>query len=142
MDTAAGPQPLHDWQRHMSELVASLASAGNVVLPYQLVEPLQRQLELTRTVVERQRRLEQALASQIVAPFDAVFDLVQESATTMRRQAEALQAAGRALEESAALMKLQAEQFEQTIAALRRPAEIAKTAAGIGRPRQAPAREP
>jgi hypothetical protein len=36
---------------------------------------------------------------------DAVFDLLEESGTTLRRQAEALEAAGRALEETAALMK-------------------------------------
>lgn len=125
----------------MSELVASLAAAGDAVLPRRMVEPMQRQLELTRGILERERRLRQQLAEQVAAPFDAIFDLVGESATTLRLQAETLQAAGRALEETAGLMKLQAERFEQTVEMLRRPADMAKAAAGVGRRPSTP-REP
>ena len=57
----------------------------------------------------------------------------QSELATLRRQAEALESAGRALEETAALMKRQAELFEGTIARLREPAEIAKTVAGLER---------
>lgn len=139
-DDAHGPPLLHEWQRHMSELVASLAAAGDAVLPRQMVEPMQRQLELTRQIVERERRLQQQLAEQVVAPVDAIFDLLHESATTLRLQAEALQAAGRALDETAGLMKLQAERFEQTVELLRRPADIARAAVGAGRRPRAPRR--
>ena len=52
---------------------------------------------------------------------------------TLRRQAEALETAGQALEETARLAKTQAELFERTISALREPAEIAKTAVGLER---------
>ncbi|MFP5363014.1 MAG: hypothetical protein ACLGI5_09825 [Thermoleophilia bacterium] len=127
-----GRRLLQEWQRHMTDLVASIAAAGNAVVPRQLLEPMQRQLELTRAIVERERRLQQRLAEQLVAPVDAIFDLLHDSATTMRAQAEALQAAGRALDETAGLVKLQAERFEQTVEALRRPTELAKAAAGIG----------
>lgn len=81
------------------------------------------------------RELEQELARRMTAPFDAIFDLLEESGTTLRRQAEALEAAGRALEETAALMKSQAGLFERTIGTLRRPAKLARAASGA-RPRQ------
>ena len=51
----------------------------------------------------------------------------------LRGQAEALEAAGRALEETAGLVKSQAELFERTIGVLREPAERARTAAGLDR---------
>jgi ABC-type transporter Mla subunit MlaD len=133
---AAGADLLHEWERHLSDLLGSLAAAGNSVLPRQLVDPMRRQLELTRSVVERERRLQQQLAEQLVAPVDAIFDLLHDSATTLRRQAEALQAAGRALDETAGLMKLQAERFEETVETLRTPLDLAKRAAGVpDRPR-------
>jgi hypothetical protein len=94
---------------------------------------MQRQLELVQEVIERERRLQSELAARIVAPVDAVFDLLEETGVTMRRQAEALEAAGRALEETAALMKRQAEVFERTIGMLREPAELAKAATGLDR---------
>jgi hypothetical protein len=82
-------------------------------------------------VLERERRLQRELASRLLAPVDAIFDLLEQSGTTLRRQAETLESAGRGLEETAALMKSQAELFEQTIGALRQPAEAAKAAAGL-----------
>ena len=69
----------------------------------------------------------------LVAPVDAVFDLLEESGATFRRQAEALESAGRALEETATLMKKQAELLEGTIVRLREPAELAKSLAGLER---------
>jgi hypothetical protein len=51
----------------------------------------------------------------------------------LRRQAEALEAAGRALEETAGLVKNQAELFERTLGPLREPTERAKAIAGIER---------
>ena len=60
-----------------------------------------------------------------------VFDLLEQSGATLQRQAETMEAAGRALEETAALMKDQADLFAQTIGALRKPAELARAAAGL-----------
>ena len=79
------------------------------------------------------RDLEQELARRVAAPFDAVFDLLEESGSTLRSQAEALEAAGRGLLEAASLMKRQADMFERTIGTLRQPAELAKLAAGLER---------
>ena len=87
---------------------------------------MQRQLELVQEIVDRERRLQGDLATRLLAPVDAIFDLLEQAGATIRGQAEALQDAGRALEESAALMKSQAELFERTIATLRQPAERVK----------------
>ncbi len=48
----------------------------------------------------------------------------------MRRQAEALEAAGDALRETASLMKSQAELFEQAIGKLRTPADVVRSTLG------------
>jgi len=116
----------------MDSVIASAASAaGGSDLPRDLLGAMQRQLELVQEVVERERRLQKELTGRLLAPVDAVFDLLAETGATLRRQAEALEAAGRALEETAGLMKRQAELFERTIGTLRQPAELAKTAAGL-----------
>jgi hypothetical protein len=130
----SGRELLREWQQLMDSVVASAASvAGRSELPRQLLEPMQRQLELVQEVIERERRLQSELVGHLVAPVDAVFDLLEESEAALRRQAEALEAAGRALEETAGLMKAQAELFGRTIAALRQPAELAKAAATLDR---------
>ena len=102
-------------------------------MPQKLLEAMQRQLQLVQEVIERERGIQREFAARLVAPVDAVFDLLEESGATLRRQAEALESAGRALEETATLMKRQAELFEGTIVRLREPAEFAKAAAGLGR---------
>jgi hypothetical protein len=93
----------------------------------ELLHECQRLME---SVVERERRLQSDLAGYAFAPVDAVFDLLEESGTTLRKQAEALEAGGRALEETAALIKSQAELFEQTVGTLRQPAQLARAASG------------
>jgi hypothetical protein len=115
-----GPRELlREWEKVMHSI------------PRPLLEPVQRQLELVHEVVERERRMQAELTERLLGPFDTVFDLLEESGAMLRRQAEALEAAGRALEESASLMKSQAELFERTVATARRPAELAKAAAGV-----------
>ena len=134
MPDLSGLDLLGEWRKAMSALVGSAAAMGQrAELPRQLLEPMQRQLELVQEVIERERHLQRELASRLLAPFDAVFDLLHESSQMLRRQAEALQAAGRALEDTAALMATQAELFERTISTLREPAELAKAAAGLER---------
>jgi hypothetical protein len=118
----------------MDSLVASAASVGGrAELPHQLLEPMQRQLELLQEVIERERRLQTQLAGRLLAPVDVIFDLLEVSGSLLRRQSEALEAAGRALEETAGLVKSQAELFERTIGVLREPAERARAAAGLDR---------
>jgi hypothetical protein len=118
----------------MDSMVASVASVGGrAELPRRLLEPMQRQLELVQEVLEGERRLQKHLAGRLVAPLDAVFDLLEENGRSLREQAEALASAGHALEETAGLVKKQAELFDRTIWALREPAERAKAAAGLDR---------
>jgi hypothetical protein len=104
---------------------------------------MQRQLELVQEVIERERRRQRELAGRLIAPADAGFDLLEKTGATLRRQAEALEAAGRAVAETAGLMKRQAELFERTVGTLRQPAELAKAAAGLDRrPRKSDSRGP
>ena len=129
-----GRDLLNEWRRLMDSVVASAASAaGRTGLPGDLLGAMQRQLELVQEVIDRERRLETDVAARLLAPIDAVFDLLEETGASLRRQAEALESAGRALEESAGLMKRQAELFERTIGTLRQPAELAKAVAGLER---------
>jgi hypothetical protein len=97
----------------------------------ELLEPLRRELRVAQEVVDAERRLQHDVAGRLVAPVDAVFDLLQESARMLERQAETLQSAGAALVETAVLMQRQAEVFEQTIATARQPVRAAKAAAGL-----------
>jgi hypothetical protein len=118
----------------MDSVVDSAASvAGRGDVPQKLLEAMQHQLRLVEEVIERERGLQKDLAARLAAPVDAIFDLLEESGATLRRQAEALESAGRALEETATLMQRQAEIFEGTIARLREPAGFAKTVAGLER---------
>ena len=86
---------------------------------------------LVRELVERERRLQSELTARMLAPVDAIFDMLEETGSTLRRQAEALEAAGRALEESGRLARRQAELFERTIGTMRRPADVVRAAAGV-----------
>lgn len=134
MPELSGRELLREWRKLMDSVVDSAASvAGRGELPQKLLEAMQHQLELVEDVIERERSFQKELATRLVAPVDAVFDLLEESGATLRRQAEALESAGRALEETATLMKRQAELFEGTIVRLREPAELAKSLAGLER---------
>jgi hypothetical protein len=98
--------------------------------------------QMLHEVMERERRLQRELAGRLAAPFDAIFDLLEQSGATLHSQAEALESAGRALEEAATLMKSQAELFERTVETLRAPAELAKSAAGVERHQRVAHRDP
>ncbi len=119
----------------MESMVASAASTvgGRAELPRQLIDPMQRQLELVQELIERERRLQKQVTGRLVAPFDVIFDLLEQNGAMLRSQAEALEAAGAALQDAAGLVKTQAELFERTIFVLRQPTELAKAAAGLER---------
>jgi hypothetical protein len=122
------PDLLREWRRMLDALTSSAVSVAGRTgdVPRQLVEPMQRQLELVGELLERERRLQADVVRRITAPVDAVFELLAQSATALRRQAEALESAGRALEESAAIMKAQAELFERTVATMRQPLDLVR----------------
>lgn len=120
MPDGGGLDLLRDWQ-----------SAMQSVIPKQLLGPLQRQAELIQDVLERERKVQREVLGHVFAPFDAVFDLLEQSGATIRQQAEALEQAARALEETAVLMKAQAEIFERGVKAVREPTDLARSAAGL-----------
>ena len=134
MPEHARPDLLGEWRKAMDAVVSSAASVtGHAPVPHQLVEPMQRQLELVEEIIARERRLQRQLVERATAPVDAVFDLLEDSAATMRGQAEAIEAAGRALAKTAVLMRRQAELFERSVSGLREPVELARSAAGAPR---------
>jgi hypothetical protein len=125
----------------MDSMVSSAASVGSrAEIPRQLLEPMQRQLELMQDVIERERRMQKQLAGLVLGPVDTIFQLLEETGTMLRSQAQELEAAGRALEHTAGIMKTQAELFERSIGALRQPADLARAATGLER--RAPKRSP
>lgn len=129
----SGRELLNEWRSLMDSVVASAASTAGGAVPRPLLEAMQRQADLVQELIERERNRQKQLAAGLVAPVDAVFDLLEQIGGTLRRQAEALATAGQALEETARLAQNQAELFERTIHTLREPAEIAKTAVGLER---------
>jgi hypothetical protein len=120
MPEAGGLDLLREWQ-----------SAMQSVIPRQLLAPIKRQTELIQDVLERERKLQREVLGYVFAPLDAVFDLLEQSAGTIRQQAEAIEQAARALEDTAVLMKAQAELFERGVQAIREPADLARSVAGL-----------
>jgi methyl-accepting chemotaxis protein len=123
---------LKDWQDALQAVASTAKSAaGRAELPKQLLGPMQRQVELLQEVLELERRLQGEVIGRLLEPVDALFDLLEQSGSTFRKQSEALEQASQALEETAKLMKVQAELFEKSIKLMREPAELAKSAAGV-----------
>ena len=134
MPELSGHELLDEWQRLMESMIRSAASVtGRSELPRDLLRALERQLRLMQDVLERERRLQRELAGRVIAPVDAVLAMIEESSVMLRQQAEALEAAGRALTEAAGLMKLQAELVERTVVTVRHPADLVR---GPGRAKQ------
>ena len=127
-----GRELLREWQALMEAAADAAASVtGHPELPRQLRDPLQRQFELMHDVLDRERRLQRDVAARLLAPVDALYDLLQESSAAITRQAEALDAAGRALQDAASVMRAQGELFEQAVARMRQPSDLAKAAVGL-----------
>ena len=125
---------LSEWRQTMESVVsAAAAAASRTELPGDLMRASQRQLELLQQIVEAQQRLQGNVVDGLLGPVEAVFDLLQESGATMRKQAETMESAGRALQDTATLMKQQAELFERVLSVVRQPTDIARAAAKGGR---------
>jgi hypothetical protein len=134
MPEPTGRELLSEWREVMNSVIAAAASAaGRSELPGDLLRASQRQLELVQEIVDSEQRLRGNVVGGLLGPVDAIFDLFEETGATLRRQAEALEAAGVALQETAGLMKTQAELFERMIGVLRQPANLARAATGTPR---------
>jgi hypothetical protein len=137
MPDLRGVDLLREWQAAMQSLAASVTAAtGRSDVARQLLAPLQRQAELVQEVLERERALQRDLLGRVVEPFDAAFDLLEQSGTALRAQAEAVGHAARSLEQAAGLMKAQADLFERTIRILREPSRRIESAIGLDPGRQ------
>jgi hypothetical protein len=130
MSEPGGRELLTEWRSVMESIVSSAAAAaGRSEIAGDVVRVSQRQLELLQELVDAQQRLQGNVLNGLLGPVEAVFDLLQESGATLRKQAESMESAGRALQDTSALMKQQAELFERTIALLRQPTDLARSAA-------------
>jgi hypothetical protein len=120
----------------MDTVISSAASvAERRELPRDLLRLMRNQATLVQEVIEREQTLQRLIGARLIEPVEAGFDLLEESAATLRRQSETLGSAAKALQETAALMTQQAELFERTIHTLRQPVTLARSAAKIERPR-------
>ena len=129
-----GRELLEEWRGVMESLLASAgAVTGRPEISHELLGAMHRQLELMQQVLDRERQLQRELASRVAAPFDAAFDLLEQTGASLRGQAEALASAGQALQDTARLIETQADLFERAIGVLRQPSELAKSAAGLPR---------
>jgi hypothetical protein len=123
-----GRELLSEWRQVMESVVSSAAAAaGRSELPGDLVRVSQRQLELLQAIVDSER-VHGNVVNVLLGPAEAVLDLLAESGSTLRSQAETMESAGRALQDSGALMRQQAELFERLIALMRQPTDLARTA--------------
>jgi signal transduction histidine kinase len=127
-----GVDLVREWQAAMQSVAASVTGAtGRSDVARQLLAPLQRQAELVQEVLERERELQRDLLGRVFEPFDAAFDLLEQSGAALREQAEAIEHAARSLEQAAGLMKAQADLFERTIRTLREPSRRIESAVGL-----------
>jgi hypothetical protein len=85
----------------------------------------------TQSLLERERELQKDLLGHVFEPFDATFDLLEQSGTALREQAEAVEHAARSLEQAAGLMKTQADLFERTVRTLREPSRRVESIVGL-----------
>jgi hypothetical protein len=134
---------LREWTAAMQSLTESIGSvARQSDVARQVMAPLQRQTELLQEVLERERALQARLVERAFAPLDAIFDLLEQSGSAMRSQAEAVEDAARALDQVAGLMKVQADLFERSVRTMREPSKAAKALAGSERQPKRGARAP
>ena len=137
MADRSGREPQEEWRRLMDAVVASAAAvAERRELPRDLLRVLRSQAALVQEVIEREQTLQKLIGARVIEPVETGFDLLEDSAKTLRRQAETLGSAAQALQETAALMSQQAELFERTIHTLRQPLTLARSAAGMPRTRR------
>ena len=101
----------------------------------ELLSEVRRLTGVMQELIERERRMQRDVTDRVLAPVDAVFDLLGQSAAMLQQQADALASAGRALEDAARVMRHQAALFDQTVGALREPVNVMKAAAGPPRDR-------
>ena len=120
----------------MDAVVTSASSvAERRELPRDLLRIIRNQATLVQETIEREQTLQRLIGARLIEPLETGFDLLEDSATMFRREAETLGSAARALQETAELMTQQAELFERTIRTLRQPLTLARSAAGLDRPR-------
>ena len=81
MPDLSGRELIREWRKLMDSIVDAMSTVtARSEIPSQVREPLQRQLELVQELIERERRLQEEIAEQVLAPVDVAFDLLEQVA--------------------------------------------------------------
>jgi hypothetical protein len=96
-EPSGGRDLLSEWRQVMETVISgAAAAAGRSDIPRDMVRASQRQLELIQQLVENERRR----VDVVFGPAQAAFDLLADSGATLRKQAEAMESAGQALQDT------------------------------------------
>ena len=88
-----------------------------------------------REALEHERTLQRELVARVLAPVDAVFDVLEQSGAALREEAVALEHAATALQQAALIVQGQAGLYERAVGTLRTPSRTLESLAGVERPR-------
>jgi hypothetical protein len=125
---------LRSWQDVVKQLGSAAGSvssaAGQSDVVKQLVGPMQKQAELVEQALRRQFEFEREMAGRLLAPVNVLIDAMDQTASAMRTQSQAFDAASAAFKQASELLELQASLIDQSVKAMRDPAEFIKSAGG------------
>ena len=125
---------LRSWQDVVKQLGGVAGSVGSVAgqsdIVKQLVGPMQKQAELVEQALRRQFEFEREMAGRLLAPVNVLIDAMDQTATAMRTQSQAFDAASAAFKQASELLELQASLIDRSVQAMRDPAEFIKAAGG------------
>jgi hypothetical protein len=100
---------------------ASSSVVGESELARKLFTPMRLQAELFEQALTQQAELQDETVRRLVAPMNALVDVLDQAVTSFRAQAKALEAAASSFAQAAALMEKQASLTETARDAFRGP---------------------
>jgi ABC-type transporter Mla subunit MlaD len=107
------------WQDVIAQLRdAAVTSQTEAAGP--LFTAMQRQAELCERGLRGQMEVQQELLQRLLAPINALLDVLEQASTALRSQAQALKDASTSFERVAELLESQATLFEHATSAIRR----------------------
>ena len=125
---------MHAWQEAIKQLRGVAA-------------PVAGATDLIENALRRQLEFEKQLAGQILAPLNVLVDVLDQSASAMRAQAAAFDAAAMSFKQASDLLEVQATLLDQAARSMRDPTQALKAAggavaAGTRRARRPPKKKP
>jgi len=126
---------LHAWQEVIKQLRTAAAplTGPSEDAVRQLVAPLQHQADLLEQGLRRQVQFEKDLVDRVLAPVGVLLDVLDQSATALRTQAKAFDAAAASFKQAAELLEVQASLLDRAGQSVRDPAPALRAAGGAVR---------